>query len=67
MRWISLLYYAPALVVLLIVAADSSKYPDLWGYVRCGQAARAADHLVTDPYSSRIFVISVNYQFDKMR
>ena len=54
MRRISLLHYAPALLLLLIVAADSGQYPDpdLWGHVRFGQAALASGQVVTvDTYS----------------
>lgn len=54
MRRVSLLHYAPALVLLLIVAADSGQYPDpdLWGHLRFGQAALASGHAITnDPYS----------------
>ncbi len=54
MRRISLLHYAPALLLLLIVAADSGQYPDpdLWGHLRFGQAALASGHVVTvDTYS----------------
>jgi hypothetical protein len=50
----SLLQYAPALVLLLIVVADSAQFPDsdLWGHLRFGQAAIASGHVVVrDPYS----------------
>jgi hypothetical protein len=53
-RQISLLHYAPALMLLLIVAADSGQYPDpdLWGHLRFGQAALASGHgVTTDSYS----------------
>ena len=51
---ISLLNYAPAMVLLLIVVADSAQFPDtdLWGHLRFGQAAIASGHLANrDPYS----------------
>ena len=51
---VSLFRYAPALVLLLIVIADSHQLtdPDLWGHIRFGQAVIAAGHLInTDPYS----------------
>ncbi len=51
---ISLLHYAPAMVLLLIVVADSAQFPDtdLWGHLRFGQAAIASGHLAhRDPYS----------------
>jgi hypothetical protein len=53
-RRISLLHYAPAFVLLLIVVADCGMYPDpdLWGHLRFGQAALASGHVVTaDTYS----------------
>src|ERR1700722_5430087 len=53
-RRISLLHYAPAFVLLLIVVADCGMYPDpdLWGHLRFGQAALASGHIVTaDTYS----------------
>ena len=54
----SLFRYAPALVLLLIVIADSLQFtdPDLWGHIRFGQAVIAAGHLInTDPYSYSAF------------
>jgi hypothetical protein len=50
----SLLHYAPAMVLLLIVVADSAQFPDpdLWGHLRFGQAALASGHVIArDPYS----------------
>jgi hypothetical protein len=57
-RAISMLRYAPGLVVLVIVIADSGQMtdPDLWGHVRFGQAMIAQRHLVLrDPYSYSAF------------
>jgi hypothetical protein len=54
----SLFRYAPALVLLLIVIADSHQFtdPDLWGHIRFGEATLAAGHLInTDPYSYSAF------------
>jgi hypothetical protein len=51
---ISLLRYSPALVLLLIVVADSAQIPDsdLWGHLRFGEAVLASGHLISrDPYS----------------
>lgn len=51
---ISLLSYAPAMVLLLIAVADSAQFPDtdLSGHLRFGQAAIASGHLAhRDPYS----------------
>ena len=51
---VSLFRYAPALVLLLTVIADSHQLtdPDLWGHIRFGQAVIAAGHPInTDPYS----------------
>ena len=44
---ISLLSYAPAMVLLLIAVADSAQFPDtdLSGHLRFGQAAIASGHL----------------------
>jgi hypothetical protein len=44
----SLLEYAPAMVLLLIVVADSAQLPDpdLWGHLRFGQAALASGHVI---------------------
>jgi len=44
----SLLRYAPALVLLAAVAADSTQYADtdLWGHVRFGQAMLSTGHLI---------------------
>jgi len=50
----SLLHYAPAMVLLLIVVADSAQLPDpdLWGHLRFGQAALASGHVIArDTYS----------------
>jgi hypothetical protein len=50
----SLLHYAPAMVLLLIVVADTSQFPDpdLWGHLRFGQAALASGHVIArDTYS----------------
>jgi hypothetical protein len=50
----SLLHYAPAMVLLLIVVADSAQLPDpdLWGHLRFGQAALASGHVIArDSYS----------------
>jgi hypothetical protein len=50
----SLLYYSPALVLLLIVVADSAQIPDsdLWGHLRFGQAVLASGHVISrDTYS----------------
>jgi hypothetical protein len=50
----SLLHYAPAMVLLLIVVADSAQFPDpdLWGHLRFGQAALASGHVIArDTYS----------------
>lgn len=57
-RAISLLHYAPGLVALVIVIADSAQMsdPDLWGHIRFGQAVLAAHHLITrDTYSYTAF------------
>ena len=51
---ISLLRYSPALVLLLIVVADSAQIPDsdLWGHLRFGQAVLASGHIISrDTYS----------------
>jgi hypothetical protein len=51
---VSLLHYAPALVLLLIVAADSAQFPDsdLWGHLRFGHAAIVTGHVIArDTYS----------------
>ena len=47
-RAMSLLRYAPGLVVLVIVIADSGQMTDtdLWGHVRFGQAVIAQKHLI---------------------
>jgi len=53
-RRVSLLHYAPLLVALLVILADSGQRTDadLWGHVRFGQAALLHHGpLVTDPYS----------------
>jgi hypothetical protein len=53
-RRISLLRYAPAMLLLLIVVADSAQFPDpdLWGHLRFGQAALASGHVIArDTYS----------------
>jgi hypothetical protein len=53
-RRISLLHHAPALVLLLIVVANSGQWadPDLWGHLRYGQAALTSGHVIAnDPYS----------------
>jgi hypothetical protein len=50
----SLFAYAPALIVLLMVVADSAHLADtdLWGHVRFGQAILSQGHLTRhDPYS----------------
>ena len=50
----SLLHYAPAMLLLLVVVADSAQLPDpdLWGHLRFGQAALASGHVVMrDTYS----------------
>jgi hypothetical protein len=50
----SLLHYAPGLVALAIVIADSGQTTDtdLWGHIRFGQAVIAQRHLILqDPYS----------------
>ena len=50
----SLLHYSPAVVLLAILVADSSRHtdPDLWGHIRFGQAFIADRHLIDrDPYS----------------
>ena len=57
-RAMSLLRYAPGLVVLVIVIADSGQMTDtdLWGHVRFGQAVVAHKHLIlNDPYSYSAF------------
>jgi len=57
-RAMSLLRYAPGLVVLVIVIADSGQMADtdLWGHVRFGQAVIAHKHLIlNDPYSYSAF------------
>jgi len=54
----SLLRYAPGLVVLVIVIADSGQLTDtdLWGHIRFGQAMIAQRHLILrDPYSYSAF------------
>jgi hypothetical protein len=54
----SLLRYAPGLVVLVIVIADSGQLTDtdLWGHIRFGQAVIAQRHLILrDPYSYSAF------------
>jgi len=54
----SLLHYAPGLVALVIVIADSGQTTDtdLWGHIRFGQAVLAQHHLITqDPYSYTAF------------
>ena len=42
-RHVSLLYNAPALLLLIIAIADAGQltYPDLWGHIRFGQTALA--------------------------
>jgi hypothetical protein len=60
----SLFRYAPAVVLLLIVIADSHQFtdPDLWGHIRFGQATLAAGHLInTDPYSYSAFGMPCHY------
>jgi hypothetical protein len=50
----SLLYYSPALMLLLIVVADSAQFPDsdLWRHLRFVQAALTSGHIVArDSYS----------------
>ena len=44
----SLLSYAPVLILLLAVVADSMQYadPDLWGHVRFGQTMLSTGHLI---------------------
>jgi hypothetical protein len=57
-RATSLLRYAPGLVALVIVIADSGQMTDtdLWGHIRFGQAMIAQRHLVLrDPYSYSAF------------
>ena len=57
-RATSLLRYAPGLVVLVIVIADSGQMTDtdLWGHIRFGQAIIAQRHLILqDPYSYTVF------------
>jgi hypothetical protein len=57
-RATSLLRYAPGLVVLVIVIADSGQMTDtdLWGHIRFGQAVIAQRHLILrDPYSYTAF------------
>src|ERR1700675_3924250 len=57
-RATSLLRYAPGLVALVIVIADSGQMSDadLWGHIRFGQAVLAEHHLITrDPYSYTAF------------
>ncbi|HEY1851695.1 MAG TPA: hypothetical protein VGG60_11770 [Candidatus Binataceae bacterium] len=57
-RAMSLLRYAPGLVVLVIVIADSGQMTDtdLWGHIRFGQAVIAQRHLILrDPYSYSAF------------
>ncbi len=54
----SLLRYAPGLVALIIVIADSGQTTDtdLWGHIRFGQAVIALHHLVLkDPYSYTMY------------
>ena len=54
----SLLRYAPGLVALIIVIADSgqSTDTDLWGHLRFGQAMIAQHHLILkDPYSYTVY------------
>ncbi len=51
---VSLLSYSPALLLVIIAVADSSRYadPDLWGHVKFGQAVLAQHRLILhDPYS----------------
>ncbi len=53
-RRVSLLHYAPILVLLLAVVADTGQLtdPDLWGHVRFGQLTlQHHGPLLTDPYS----------------
>jgi hypothetical protein len=57
-RATSLLRYAPGLVALVIVIADSGQMTDtdLWGHIRFGQAVIAQHHLLLrDPYSYTAF------------
>ncbi len=57
---ISLLRYAPGLVALVIVIADSGQTTDtdLWGHIRFGQAVIAHRHLILqDPYSYTVYGI----------
>jgi hypothetical protein len=54
----SLLLYAPGLVALAIVIADSGQTTDtdLWGHIRFGQAVIAQHHLILkDPYSYTVY------------
>jgi hypothetical protein len=54
----SLLRYAPGLVALVIVIADSGQTTDsdLWGHIRFGQAVIAQHHLILrDPYSYTVY------------
>jgi len=54
----SLLRYAPGLVALIIVIADSGQTTDtdLWGHLRFGQAVIAQHHLILkDPYSYTMY------------
>jgi hypothetical protein len=54
----SLLRYAPGLVALVIVIADSGQATDtdLWGHIRFGQAVIAQRHLILrDPYSYTVY------------
>ena len=53
-RRVSLLHYAPLLVVLLVMLADSGQGtdPDLWGHIRFGQLTlQHHGPLLSDPYS----------------
>jgi hypothetical protein len=54
----SLLRYAPGLLALAIVIADSGQTTDtdLWGHIRFGQAVIAQHHLIQkDPYSYTMY------------
>jgi hypothetical protein len=53
-RTLSLLHYAPALILVLVIVADAGQRtdPDLWGHLRFGQTMLAHHGLyLTDPYS----------------
>jgi hypothetical protein len=55
---VSLFRYAPALLILMIVIANSGEVtdPDLWGHLHFGQAVWASHHLARfDPYSYSAF------------